>query len=66
MEPGDLIRLRAYGGEEIERRLVELKGDVVVVCRDAEYRKARKERREPIAVGFRVDDVIDVIQEPVG
>jgi hypothetical protein len=63
MQPGDTIRLRAYGGEEIERRVVGVKGDVVVVCRDEEYQKARKEGREPITVGFRIDDVL---QESVG
>ncbi|MBI4337396.1 MAG: hypothetical protein HY683_06175 [Chloroflexi bacterium] len=58
MEAGDMVWLRAYGGEKIARRVVEVKGDVVVVCQDNEYQAAAKEGRPPIAVGFNVEDVL--------
>ncbi|MBI2852335.1 MAG: hypothetical protein HYX84_04450 [Chloroflexi bacterium] len=58
MKVGQTIKLRAYGGEELSRLVVRVDKDVVVVCRLDEYEKAKKEGREPVAVGFRLRDVI--------
>ncbi len=52
MQRGDWVRLRAYGGEVITRRVVEVGGDMVVVCRDDEYQVAQREGREPVTVSF--------------
>jgi hypothetical protein len=58
MEIGQLIKLRAYGGEELIRQVVRTAKDVVVVCRPDEYEKANKEKRVPVSVGFHIKDVI--------
>lgn len=59
MKEGQLVKLRGYGGEELVRRVVRLKKDVVVVCRPEEYESAQLEGREPLSVGFRVKDVLN-------
>ncbi len=58
MKAGQMIKLRAYGGEEVIRQVVRVNKDTVVVCRSEEYENARREGREPVAVGFRVKDVL--------
>jgi len=60
IEPGGVIRLRAYGDQEIERRVVAVNDEVVLVCRDEEYREALREGREPVCVGFPKKDVLSV------
>ena len=51
MQRGEVIRVRAYGGEEIERRVVEVTGSTVYLCRDEEFQAAEGEGREPTCVG---------------
>ncbi len=57
MEAGSVVRLDAFGGS-IERRVVEVRGDVVLVCCDTEYAEARRRGRAPVSVGFPVSDVL--------
>jgi hypothetical protein len=52
MVKGQRIRLIAYGGEEIIRRVVGETDSTVIVCTDAEYDSAEREGRDPKAVGF--------------
>lgn len=58
MQIGDTVRLKAYGGEIIERRVVAVEGDTVAVCTDQEYAQAAKEGREPLSVGFKREYVV--------
>ncbi len=53
MVPGTHVRLEADGGEQIQRRLVRVDGDVLEVCRDEEWEAAEREGRSPITVGFK-------------
>lgn len=62
MEPGDSVRVQAYGGEQLVRRVVEVKGDVVLICRDEEFQAAAKEGREPVSIGFKTKDVVEVVK----
>ena len=59
MKPGQTIKLRGYGNEELVRYVVRLEKDTVVVCRVDEYEKAQSEGREPVCVGFHIGDVLD-------
>ncbi len=59
MERGGWVRLRAYGGEVITRRVVEIDDEMIAVCRDDEYQAAEREGREPITVAFWKEDIID-------
>lgn len=56
---GSTVRLLAYGNEVITRRVVEVRPGVVYVCREDEYERAVRERREPVTVGFASHDVLE-------
>lgn len=58
MESGTLVKLKADQGRIIERRVVAVRGDVIVVCKDDEFEAAQREGREPLAVGFPVSAVV--------
>ena len=60
MKRGDMVKVRAFGNETLKRRVVAVYDDVVAICRDEEFTKAEKEKREPNSVGFKVTDVIEV------
>ena len=58
MQPGQMIKMKTYDGEAI-LVVVKLDGNHVNVCTSEEFKKAKKERREPIAVGFSIEDVVE-------
>lgn len=55
---GDLIKLRGYKGKSIVRRFLGVRNETVLICSDGEFQAACREKRKPIAVGFRLHDVI--------
>jgi hypothetical protein len=61
MEPNDRerIKVRAYGGEVLNGRLIEVRGQTAIVTTDEELAIAKKEKREPICIGFPLSDVLD-------
>jgi hypothetical protein len=59
MNEGSTVKLRAYGGEIIERRIVAVRGNTVAVCKDEEYQAAQREGREPLSVGFPLSAVVE-------
>lgn len=56
---GKSVRLRAYGGEIIERVAVDLRGAMVYVCKVEEYEQAIRESRTPVSIGFRISDITE-------
>jgi len=62
MKEGQMIKLRAYGGKELTRRVVRLEKDMVIVCRQEEYESACSDGREPVTVGFHIRDVVDEVK----
>lgn len=67
LKPGQIVRLQAAFGEQIVRRVVAVQGDwprpdVVLVTREDEWQAARAEGYEPLAVGFRLTDVLEVVE----
>jgi hypothetical protein len=56
---GKNVKLRAYGGQEIVRRVVDQRKETVYVCTENEYQKANQEKREPVSVGFNVRFVLN-------
>jgi hypothetical protein len=63
MEAGSLVRLRAFGGEEIVRRVVVVEADAVAICREEEYEAAARDGRDPVAVRFKLDDVLGEVPD---
>ncbi|HYJ88791.1 MAG TPA: hypothetical protein VEW46_22195 [Pyrinomonadaceae bacterium] len=56
---GDLIKLRAFGGKRIVRRFVEERGGSILICSHEEYELALLEKREPLCIGFRPENIIE-------
>ena len=63
MSQGDLVKLRAYGEEEIIRRIVLEEDSTVYVCMEEEYQAAINEGREPVCVGFPMESIIERMLE---
>ena len=49
---GTLVKVRCYGGDILSRRVARDLGHIVVVCNEAEYRKAGQKGRGPDGIGF--------------
>lgn len=62
MKIGQLVKVQAYGGEELIRKVIRFDKDIVVVCRPDEYTTAQLEGREPIGVGFHLKDVVEELE----
>lgn len=63
MRPGDVVRLRAYGDAVIERRLVEMRERVALVCTTEEWEAAQRENRAPTSIGFPREDVLAGVRD---
>jgi len=63
MNRGDLVKLRAYGGEETIHRVVAEEGNTVYVPKGEEYQRGGAEAREPTSVGFPANGIIEKIVE---
>ena len=59
IEVGKNVKLMAYNGQEIIRRVVEVRRETIYVCEEKEYDRAHQEGREPISVGFNKRYVVD-------
>jgi len=60
LSAGDLVQVKAWGGETLVRRVVSVRGDTVAVCNEEEYQAARSGGRQPTAIGFKLKDVTPV------
>lgn len=61
MIEGQVVTVRLYGGETGVRRVVADKGAVVVICSEGEYANAKREKREPVGLGFPRQDVLEEV-----
>lgn len=57
MTEGQAVTLKS-SPSNVERIVVRDLGEVVLVCRHEEYKQAKDEGREPIAVGVRKPDIL--------
>lgn len=60
LKTGVLVEVEAFGKEVLQRRVVEVVEDTVYVCREEEWKIAKTERREPVAVGFNKRFVVNI------
>jgi hypothetical protein len=58
MKPGDAIQVVDYMGDRLTRRVVALENERVFVCTEEELQQAKLENREPLCVGFPIEDAI--------
>lgn len=57
MKIGNLATVRDWEGKLLERRIIRICGNLAFVCTDQEFRLAREESRDPVVVGWPVEDV---------
>lgn len=57
MRVGEMVIVRVNGGVETEAQIIEIHGDIVRVCGAQELAIVRAAGREPVGVGFRIQDV---------
>ena len=55
---GKDITVLAYGDERLTRTLVAVEEMHLYVCKREEWEAAERERREPVCIGFRLDDLV--------
>jgi hypothetical protein len=58
LEVGSQVKVRAWGGTVLLRRIVSVREDTVAVCCEEEYQAAKKEGRRPSAIGFKIRSVV--------
>jgi hypothetical protein len=58
LERGQPVKVRAYGGEILERVVVKDLGRTVIIADAQEFHRAISDNREPDGVGFPRKDVI--------
>ena len=52
MKPGQAVIVKAFGGEELLRIVIQVYVNTVLICKPEEWCKAIKENRPPTGVGF--------------
>jgi hypothetical protein len=52
------VKLKAYGGQVIQRKVVFIKNNKVYVCLESEFLLASQEHRRPECIGFPMSDVV--------
>jgi hypothetical protein len=57
MKPGDRVSAKVFGNKNVERIVVQLIDNTVVICTQEEWKAAHSEMRNPTGVGFPVRDV---------
>ena len=63
LQSGTTVRLRAFGGKLLVRKVVGVKQDAVLVSTEGEIRKATEEGREPDAIGWAPEDVVEIVPD---
>jgi hypothetical protein len=58
MTPGQEVKVRAYGGRVLQRIVIKLLGDTVLICKPEEWEAARREGRAANGVGFPVATIV--------
>ena len=53
-----MVKMKTYDGEAV-LMVVTLDSEHVNVCTTSEFKKAKREKRQPTLVGFSIKDVIE-------
>jgi hypothetical protein len=57
---GDMVSVKAFGGNLLQRRVVGLTPTTVLICKDEEYQLSTRENRPPVCVGFPLAALVTV------
>jgi hypothetical protein len=58
MKPGEQIVVKAFGGEKLQRVVVQVIENTVLICKKEEWDAAKAEHRDPTCVGFPLSAVV--------
>jgi hypothetical protein len=58
MKAGDAVTVIDFEGKRLKRILVALEDNVAFVCKSDEFEDAGRKNREPICMGFMLDDLV--------
>jgi hypothetical protein len=53
MQPGQTVTVTNFDGKLLKRKVVEVIGGVVLICKEEEYNLARQSKSLPWCVGFK-------------
>lgn len=53
MQPGQAVIVTNFDGKLLKRRVVDVCGAVILVCKEEEYEQAKRSRSLPWCIGFR-------------
>jgi hypothetical protein len=59
MQKGQVVTVVNFERTKLPMRVAGLIGDVVLVCREEEFRTAEKEGRKPRSVGFKKQWILE-------
>lgn len=59
--PGDLVKIRAFRGQEVTRLVKAVRPGLLLVCREEEYEDARRRNRPPVLAGCKLEHVLGKI-----
>jgi len=65
LQYGQRIKVRAFGGKVLDRRVVGVRDGFVLICSDEEYSNASSEQRPPSCVGFPESAIVSADATPV-
>lgn len=57
-EYGEVVKVQTFRDGLVERRVVGSAKGTVYLCNESEFVEAKKEKRQPDALGFPVEDII--------
>lgn len=59
--PGDIVVVRAFPNKQFERRVLDINPPFIILTTDDELAKAKAELRDPLSIGFRMADIIKIL-----
>lgn len=62
---GETVKVKVFIDGIVERRVVGSTVGTVYLCNEDEFESAEHEGREPVAIGFPVEDVVENLGQPV-
>ena len=60
IQPGDTVIIKTYPKEMLTRRVAAVQPSILLLTTDLKWQDSRSEKRDPICIGFPIEDVIRV------
>jgi hypothetical protein len=63
IKQGTIVKVTAFGGEILTRRVWEDVGNVILICREDTYQQALQDNEDPTCTGFPKEDIVEIVEE---